>query len=377
MGSAGGSVSGGEPFAPRQFATVPDMAASAGATASDPALVTFTGQLAAVTIGTRLRLVTSGGDAIVTIQSIAYDPVLIETTWEVTPSDTDFAAQSVTVEEAPEGASAAGAAGGDAGSGTAGRIRIDKPGLFGGTKREGGIAGDIDVMMGGPAQQPNDYLAAQAGRAVPAYRGVTSLVLRQCYLGNNPYLKPWSVLLTRILQAARGNAQWYPEKAQIVPEAAISDAAIYIALDASGSMSGARMAAAIDAVRQLITEIAANDVPDRPNDLRLLTWTIASKTRSTRRNADATDYSDIQSWLDGLPTGVSGGTYFDAGVADAPAFFQGAGDKRRVLIFVTDGDPSTTASLEAAKGDAGRRRRGRCLRLQHRAVRHQRHRAAG
>ena len=102
--SAGGSVSGGEPFAPRQFATVPDMAATAGATASDPALVTFTGQLAAVTIGTRLRQVKSDGDAIVTIQSIAYDPVLIETTWEVTPSDTVFAAQSVTVEEAPRAA---------------------------------------------------------------------------------------------------------------------------------------------------------------------------------------------------------------------------------------------------------------------------------
>ena len=119
-GSAGGSVSGGEPFAPRQFATVPDMAASAGATTNDPALVTFTGRLAAVTIGTRLRLVTSGGDAIVTIQSISYDPVEVETTWEVTPSATDFAAQSVTVEEAREGASSAGAAGGDAGSGAAG-----------------------------------------------------------------------------------------------------------------------------------------------------------------------------------------------------------------------------------------------------------------
>ena len=86
-----------------------------------------------------------------------------------------------------------------------------------------------------------------------------------------------------------------------------------------------------------------------PNDLRLLTWTDSVENEIERRNADATDYSDIQSWLDGLPTAVSGGTYFDTGVADASAFFQGAGAKRRVLIFVTDGDPSTTASLEAAK----------------------------
>lgn len=338
-GRAGGSVSGGAPFAPRQFATVPDMAARAGATTNDPALVTFTGRLAAVTIGTRLRLVKSGGDAIVTIQSISYDPVLVETTWEVTPSTTDFAAQSVMVEEAPEGASSAGAAGGDAGSGAAGRIRIDKPGLFGGTKREGGIVGDIDVSLGGPAQQPNDYLAAQAGRAVPAYRGVTSLVLRQCYLGNNPYLKPWSVLLTRILQAARGNAQWYPEKAQIVPEAAISDAAIFISLDASGSMSGSRMAAAIAAVRLLITEIAANDDPDRPNDLHLLTWSDTVQDRIARRDANQSDYDAVLTWLDALPTSVGGWTHYDNGFDGAQEFFEGAGDKRRVVLFVTDGEP--------------------------------------
>ncbi len=185
------TTSGGESFAPEQLGTVADMAASAGASANDPAEVTFPGRLAGAQIGGRYRLVLSGTDAIVTIRAVAYDPGTDTTTWEVEPSDTAFAAQSVAVEDAPEEADSAGAAGG--------RVRIDKPGLFGGTKREGGLKGDIDVMMGGPAQQPNDYLAAQAGRAVPAYRGVTSLVLRQCYLGNTPYLKPWSVLLTRIL----------------------------------------------------------------------------------------------------------------------------------------------------------------------------------
>jgi len=47
-----------------------------------------------------------------------------------------------------------------------------KPGavhdLFGGESREGGIVGDVDVMMGGPGQAPNDYLATQMGGDVPA-----------------------------------------------------------------------------------------------------------------------------------------------------------------------------------------------------------------
>ncbi|HID49351.1 MAG TPA: hypothetical protein EYP40_07050, partial [Chromatiales bacterium] len=73
------------------------------------------------------------------------------------------------------------------------RLQIDRPDLFGGEKREGGISGDIDVLLGEPAQTPNDYLQTRmaGGGAVPAFRGVVGLVLRKCYLAaNNPYLKP-------------------------------------------------------------------------------------------------------------------------------------------------------------------------------------------
>ncbi len=336
--SAGGA--GGEPFAPEQFGTVAGMAASAGAATSDPASITFAGRLDGVRIGGRYRLALAGADRVVTIKAITFDPSLDTTTWEVDPHDTAFAAQSVAIEEAPEESTNGGAAGG--------RIRIDKPGLFGGKTREGGIVGDIDVALGGPGQQANAYLAAQAGRDVPAYRGVTSLVLRRCYLGTNPYLKPWSVLLTRVLTAARGARQWYPERAPIVPEAAIENAAIYIALDASGSMSGARMAAAIAAVRQLIAEIATNDNTDAPNDLHLLTWSFDVEAQIVRRDADAAAYAQILAWLDALPTSVSGGTGFDAGVSAAPGFFASVGDKRRVLLFITDGEPSS-GTLEPAK----------------------------
>lgn len=99
-----------------------------------------------------------------------------------------------------------------------GTIFINQLSLFGGDRREGGIRGDVDILMGEATQTQNSYLAAVLGATVPAYRGVVSAVLRQCYLGNNPYLKAWSFRATRVLISNGGAAQWYPEKAPILPD---------------------------------------------------------------------------------------------------------------------------------------------------------------
>ncbi len=94
-------------------------------------------------------------------------------------------------------------------------VKIDKENLFGGEKSEGGVVGDVDLCFGEPTQEPNDYLQSQQ-EAVPAYRGVLSAILRQVYIGLNPYLKPWSFLVQRIHTAELGKPQWYDEKAEIL-----------------------------------------------------------------------------------------------------------------------------------------------------------------
>lgn len=97
---------------------------------------------------------------------------------------------------------------------TGGSITVNKPGLFGGEAREGGVSGTIDVEMGEATQDVNSYLSAQLG-TVPAYRGVAALVLRQLYLGNNPYLKKWAAWGQRIHVRQDGIEQWYDATAEI------------------------------------------------------------------------------------------------------------------------------------------------------------------
>lgn len=96
------------------------------------------------------------------------------------------------------------------------RISINAPDLYGGDEREGGIVGEVDVMMGTAAQAPNDYLQSVQGAPQPAYRGLFGLVFRRCQLAsNNPYLKAIAARARRITAGWQGGTAWYAAKASI------------------------------------------------------------------------------------------------------------------------------------------------------------------
>lgn len=123
----------------------------------------------------KLDLQTDGTSLVVTVRSIANDGEGGLTTLLVDPRTVSFSLQPVTFTsadpaEAPEPEPEVDAP-------VANRIRINKPDLFGGESREGGIVGDVDVLMGAPDQGQNKYLAARAGANVPGYRGS----VRWCY----------------------------------------------------------------------------------------------------------------------------------------------------------------------------------------------------
>lgn len=97
-----------------------------------------------------------------------------------------------------------------------GQIYVDAPELWGGTESEGGIQGYCDVMFGEPDQAPNAYLTANLGADQTAYRGRSGIVFKGGKYGAfNPYPKPASFKIRRILQGWDDDAPWYPEKAVI------------------------------------------------------------------------------------------------------------------------------------------------------------------
>lgn len=104
------------------------------------------------------------------------------------------------------------------GSKQTGDITIDNPELFG--EFEGGVSGTLNVLDGNPTQLQNPYLVSQLGAGVPAYRGVTSTVLNQMYLGNNPYLKGWTAEISRIhrrLMNGTAIVQWQDDYSAVPP----------------------------------------------------------------------------------------------------------------------------------------------------------------
>lgn len=94
-------------------------------------------------------------------------------------------------------------------------ITINAPELFGGEKREGGVDGSLDVLMGASNQTANTYLASQLGSPTPAYRGILSAVFNGKVTAINPYIKPWAFKVKRILQGWATGGAWYSAKAEI------------------------------------------------------------------------------------------------------------------------------------------------------------------
>ena len=90
-------------------------------------------------------------------------------------------------------------------------LGINNRGLHGGNKKEGGVAGAIQVLLGGTTQTLPDNLAAKLGRGsgsnCPGFRGLTSLFFTDGGVGgfywsaNTPYLKP---VWTTVLRAPKG-----------------------------------------------------------------------------------------------------------------------------------------------------------------------------
>ncbi|HFU6585957.1 phage tail protein [Klebsiella quasipneumoniae] len=98
-------------------------------------------------------------------------------------------------------------------------VYIDKPKLFGGddTGGEGGIQGQLDIMMGESDQVPPASLLTLLTGLVPGFRGLVTTFfsgLISCYSASP---KPWVYRVRRTTRGWDGDV-WYPEKAVIMLE---------------------------------------------------------------------------------------------------------------------------------------------------------------
>ena len=244
-------------------------------------------------------------------------------------------------------------------------IKTKKNTLFGGKQAEGGVSGFINVLDGDSAQPANSYLTNVLGGAMSAYRGVTSLVFRQFYFGNNPYLKKITVKVAD----EEIYKEWEQPTALIGLESKICDAEIYIAIDVSGSMAGARLTYAKSNVAEFVEGLKGCT-----NAIRIVAWDDVVQSSFTNLNTvtDA-DYNAVIAFVNSISLGSSGGTNFASGVSLAPSFFtseyeESFGDEpileqdqntalgeapeqgpRRLLLFISDGAPSDgQANVDAA-----------------------------
>lgn len=253
-----------------------------------------------------------------------------------------------------------------------GRLSINKPTLFGEKNREGGVSGDVDILMGADDQGANDYLVSRFGAdQTSGFRGLASLVFRQTYLGNSSRLPPPTV---KALRVYAGFDNWLPEIAGINPDYEIRASNIYITMDGSGSMAGQPRAAQFAAVVQFLESLRGEK-----HSIKIVLWSDAVIATEERFNCGDADYDYLISWVEALPVYGGGSTNYEAAVSLAAAFFTAAASdseddiqidqdidpfivpllgtlvegksiqgRRKVIIFTSDGQPEPPTTLQPA-----------------------------
>lgn len=225
-----------------------------------------------------------------------------------------------------------------------GPVAINSPNLFGGESREGGVSGALDFETGVSSQSRNSYLLSKLGSFVPAFRGVCGVVLRQMYMGMNPYLKSWSFRIQRVHVRQKGIPQWYDSKSAIFRRA-YSQLNICFVLDGSGSMleivtgtttrwdiQASEINEALDAFKGVTANLKVGvAIFGDPGNVYTLFKTISS----------AADIEALKSFVLNFPIVIPFGTYWAEGMQAAKDFFLWAGGiGEPVVIFTTDGDPT-------------------------------------
>jgi hypothetical protein len=258
------------------------------------------------------------------------------------------------------------------GANNGGTIEICKPTLFGPVKREGGVVGFVDFELGEESQLPNTYLSSVTDAPFPAYRGVTSIIAKQLYIGNSPSIRPWEMRISRINsvdKAYNGGSQWLPALAPIFQRQTSTEGEaqfIWIGLDTSGSMiingiwvsaqtavkdlllylkTGAEEPATAEtspfftsgggSLFYTLMSLARPDSPATKNNIRLIGWNQYVDFAIERTAMGPSDYDDMIAYVDTMSS--NGATNFENAYLDAQTFFSSVTCEIAKMLFITDG----------------------------------------
>jgi len=99
--------------------------------------------------------------------------------------------------------------------------QINKPNLFGGDQKEGGIVGSFKLMMGEADQVVDDIIQSniEGGFPMPGWRGVSTIFYYGQIGSNNPYPKAWKMRVNRQTAGWDGEV-WRPDLAVMPMETA-------------------------------------------------------------------------------------------------------------------------------------------------------------
>jgi len=199
-------------------------------------------------------------------------------------------------------------------------ISVSKPRLFGGKKKEGGVSGYINVMSGRSTQTVNDYLAAKlGGDLIPAFRGVTSMVFRGFYFGNNPYIKPWMIKAQNVFSTF---GSWLPQFAPVNEVSTRGGFALWIALDNSGSMLvDNKLQIAKNNINAFLDTLPIG--AELPVSVTIRIWDEVVVSTVTVNNVQTQDNINTLKTAVNSAGGTGGFTNFDTAISGANTFFNG------------------------------------------------------
>lgn len=276
---------------------------------------------------------------------------------------------------------------------------INKQNLYGGIKKEGGVAGYVVYQPGSYTQFCSETVAAKLGRTpatTPAYRGLANVMFTGhtslqgedapiespldggtgaddgvnvflklfttlfgsgngggsqigsragfYWSANQPYIWPSAFHVTRVPKA------WYPEKAFIY-DGVETPRSVFFAIDNSGSMDAERRDTVKAAFGELVAQLKQSvKTSGLEVNLGVCLWGDARNERQWLSATEA-NLDSALSFVDSGLNGGGGGTDFTQAANGAVDFFADTLSDdldRRIMFFITDGVP-TGGSADSAQ----------------------------